>query len=466
MTMSENDRDRAFVTGRRDLIKWCAAAGVVLGLPRWKVFEVLERSGGKALAAQAACLATNRSVHLIGGRGGFAWFQLLWPHNEVAASTKGELAFHAPGQQVLASGTDRPLTFAPETPWRSLPPARQVTAMMGGTFPGHEDMPRTTSTLDVGTSLFGAASAMQRGNASLVPAISVGLTSVGPADGAPAAARVGTGADIVSLFDSAASRAGGALANPKDAALYDASYRALQGLHAAAGRPTTQRAFATGRGAAGVLGMNLASKLAPTIEDRARYGLDLSTRSEVTAIAETLIVTAKAFANGLTSCVVLPAMLDDPHAAFLTPSTVGATVASLGKVLDGFMADMAATEDPLCAGTTLADNLVVSIHGDTPKSPFLPTVGDWADGTPGNSNWVYVLGGGFLRTGWFGGVRLDGSVDGWDPTTGQTAAVASATTAEPAAAAIAYAIARGDMRRVRDFYRGVSIDGVIRPNRM
>ena len=33
----------------------------------------------------------------------------------------------------------------------------------------------------------------------------------------------------------------------------------------------------------------------------------------------------------------------------------------------------------------------------------------------------------------------------------------------PASAAIAYAIAKGDMRRVNDFYRGVAIDGVVRP---
>ena len=31
----------------------------------------------------------------------------------------------------------------------------------------------------------------------------------------------------------------------------------------------------------------------------------------------------------------------------------------------------------------------------------------------------------------------------------------------PAAAAAAYAVAKGDMRRVQDFYRGAAIDGVV-----
>ena len=36
------------------------------------VFEVLEATGGKALAADASCASTNRSVHIVAGNGGFA----------------------------------------------------------------------------------------------------------------------------------------------------------------------------------------------------------------------------------------------------------------------------------------------------------------------------------------------------------------------------------------------------------
>ena len=44
-----------------------------------------------------------------------------------------------------------------------------------------------------------------------------------------------------------------------------------------------------------------------------------------------------------------------------------------------------------------------------------------------------------------------------------TPAMSSDQTATAAAAAIAFAVAKGDMRRVADFYRGADISGVVRP---
>lgn len=107
------DRDERRELSRRALIKWTVAGAAALGLPRWKAFEVLGASGGIALADSAACAPTMRSVHIIGGNGGFAWFQLLWPHNAVAAAGSSTFAFHAPGKQVMATGTDKPFTLAP-----------------------------------------------------------------------------------------------------------------------------------------------------------------------------------------------------------------------------------------------------------------------------------------------------------------------------------------------------------------
>src|SRR5262249_30194891 len=141
-----------------------------------------------------------------------------------------------------------------------------------------------------------------------------------------------------------------------------------------------------------------------------------STRSNVMDIARVLMVTAKAFQLGLTSSVVLPAMLDDPHGAFNDMQSLTDTVTSLGAVLDGFYAELDATADDQCTGKTLADSLVVTIHGDTPKNPL--DRNGWPDGTPDNANWIYVLGNGYLKTGWFGGVNADGSTNGFDPTTG------------------------------------------------
>jgi hypothetical protein len=135
------------------------------------------------------------------------------------------------------------------------------------------------------------------------------------------------------------------------------------------------------------------------------------------------------------------------------------TVTELGQTIDAFHADLAALPEPGCGTSTMAENVVMSFHGDTPKNPLQRS--GWPDGTPGNTNWCYVLGAGKLQTGWFGGIRRDGNVVGFNPTTGEEADMGSGATANAAAAAIAYAVARGDMRRVSDFYRGQSIGGLI-----
>jgi hypothetical protein len=156
----------------------------------------------------------------------------------------------------------------------------------------------------------------------------------------------------------------------------------------------------------------------------------------------------------------MPAMRDDPHGAFNDMNNLNNTVTMLGKVFDEFMNDLTATPDPLCTTRSLADNVVMTVHGDTPKNPR--DRGGWPDGTPNNSNWLYVMGNGHLKTGWFGGVRADGSTDGFDPTTGKDVPnQQSNATSAAAGAAVAYAVAKGDMRRVQDFYNGPSIAGIV-----
>jgi hypothetical protein len=462
-TSKQSERDAQRQLTRRSLIKWGLATGAVLGLPRWKVFEVLERSGGKALAADAACLPSMRSVHIVAGNGGFAWFQLLWPHNAVAAAGSNTFAFHAPGQQVMAQGTDRPLTFAPQTPFQGLAGRRQMSAFMAGSNETHTATPNTASTV-MNQSIMAIASALQTTNTSVVPAIAVDNAPYGAAPGAPQVARVGSGDDIVGLFNSSASRAGGLLSNTDDAELYAAHFDALVGLNRASGRSTQLKTYETGRKAAGLLGTNLASVLTPTDADMARYGVGPGTRSNVMEIARVLMVTAKAFKLGLTNSVTLPAMRDDPHGAFNDMGNLSATVQSLGAVLDGFWEELAETDDDSCAGSKLADSLVLTIHGDTPKNPL--DRGGWPDGTPNNSNWLYVMGNGYLRTGWYGGVRADGSTRGFDPATGEENGNSSAQTAAAAAAAVAYAVARGDVRRIGDFVRGVDISGITVPQQL
>lgn len=55
----------------------------------------------------------------------------------------------------------------------------------------------------------------------------------------------------------------------------------------------------------------------------------------------------------------------------------------------------------------------------------------------------------------------DGTVRGFDPSTGAENGAGSRDLAAPASAAVAYAIAKGDMRRVGDFARGVNINGIV-----
>lgn len=453
-------RDERRAMGRRGLMKLALATGAAYGLSHWKVLEILEDSGGRALAQDAACMGTNRSVHIVAGVGGFAWFQLLWPHLDVAAARNPDFAWHAIGEETMAAGTDRPLALGPEAPWRSLPGRRQVTAFMSGSNETHTRAPATSSAVDMGSDVFGVCAAMQASSPTLVPVIALDDVPFRGADGAPRPARVGSGDDIVSLFDSAASRADGALRESRDAELFSSAYSAFLAMRAAAGRPTMRSGVSTGSQSARLLGQNLADALRVTDEDLARYGVSATSRGQNVAIARTLIVTAKAFARGLTSQVILPAFRDDPHGAFNDMGSLRRTVRELGTSLDAFLADLMELEDPTCAGTRIGENLVVSVHGDTPKNPLQR--GGWPDGTPGNSNWTYVLGAGHLRTGWFGGIRRNGDVVGFDPTTGdERGDMSSAATANAASAAITYAVSRGDMRRVSDFYRGESIRGLI-----
>jgi hypothetical protein len=174
-------------------------------------------------------------------------------------------------------------------------------------------------------------------------------------------------------------------------------------------------------------------------------------RDEIADLARVLIVTAKAFHLRLTSSVVVPALRDDPHGAFTNMTTLNSTVAGLKRVLDAFMADLGNRNDTLL-GKKLSDDVVITIEGDTPKTPLDRT--NWLDDTPANSNWIYVLGSGKLKTGWFGGITPNGTASGFDPTSGaSTPNYDGDLQAKAAVAAVAYAVSNGDKRAVQDFTR-------------
>jgi hypothetical protein len=443
---------------RRNFLRWTTAIGAVFALDRAKVLNVVADSAGTAMADDASCAATNRSVHLVAGDGGFAWFQLLWPHTEIAKANNDNFSFHANGQAMDAPDTDKPFVYAPESPWQALDKRRRITGFMAGTNQTHTPTPGSAATLGNGVSMLAAVASIQRQTPSLLPVIAVNPLNFGAAPGAPGVATVNNADGMVQLFNSAASKQ--TLSVADDAALFEAYYKAFVGLSAAAGRPTWARQLRTGKTSANFLGKNLAAQLAPSADDLLRYEIGQGTPNKIAEIGRAFITTARAFKLGLTQSVIMPAMRDDPHGAFNDMTNLRNTVGMLGKLFDEFMNDMTAIPDPLCGARSLADNVVMTVHGDTPKNPR--DRGGWPDGTPNNSNWLYVMGNGHLKTGWFGGVRADGSTDGFDPTTGDNVpGQQSNATSAAAGAAVAFAVAKGDMRRVQDFYNGPSIAGIV-----
>jgi hypothetical protein len=448
-------------SSRRKFLKWTAATGAALALDRSQILNVVNDTAGSAMADEASCSTTLRSVHLVAGDGGFAWFQLLWPHNEVATSTNNNFAFHAQGQQLKATDTDKTLYHVPQSPWTDKDKTKRISAFMAGVNQTHTPTPTSAATVGAGQSMLAVCSSIQRTNPTLLPVIGITPLAFGTAPGAPQLTTVGNADGMVQLFNSAASRS--ILEVEKDAQLFEAYYKAFLGLNAASSRPTTQRPLNIGKKSANFLGKNLASLLEPTQDDLSRYGVIDSTPNKLRELAKTLITTSKAFKLGLTSCVVMPVFRDDPHGAFADMNSLLITVNHLGLILNMFMNDLSVTPDPTCTGKTLADNVVITVHGDTPKNPLERS--GWPDGTPGNSNWLYVMGNGYTKTGWFGGVKADGSILGFDPTTGNDVPNQPAnTTSSSAGAAVAFAVAKGDRRRVEEFYTGLWISGIINQN--
>ncbi|HEY4240615.1 MAG TPA: hypothetical protein VGM88_12425 [Kofleriaceae bacterium] len=430
------------------------AAGAALGVSRAKVFDILEKTGGRSLAYAASANPTTRYIGIAAGNGGLAWWQLLWPQPKVAHADNPSFAWHKPGQEMDVAGTDRTLTVGPDTPWKTLPAQRQLTGFLCGKGEAHVSNVVSSTTLN-GQSIHAIATALQAGNPSVIPAISIGDVDYGTAMGAAVPSNVGDGSGIVGLFNSAASRAGGLLADMNDANLYKTQYDAFIQLNRAANRSTTRSSYLTASGAAQFLGTNLAAKLAITDADRARYGLTSGTPNKITSIGEAFIVAVKSFKAGLTNSIVIPAMRDDPHGAFADGS-INTVPGQLKSILDGLMNDLANTTDDNTL-VNLADDTVICVTGDTPKDAL--TASAWPDGPAGNANMMYVYSAGLLKTGWWGGVNTDGSVDGYGAD-GSTTTYNQADTAKYANASVAYAIAKGDERLISPFANGITIGGV------
>jgi hypothetical protein len=193
-------------------------------------------------------------------------------------------------------------------------------------------------------------------------------------------------------------------------------------------------------------------------------------QDKLTNFGKSLIIAARAFKLGLTNSVIIglspgatsETTFTDPHVVF-SPSNASLlkdTVKALGRMLDAFYNDLATAPDPACSSMNLDKTTILTVHGDTPHTPLQ---GDaWPDATPQDSNWMYVMGNGYLRTGWFGGVHADGSVDGFDPTTGNAVPGQPAQqTSTAAGAAVAYAVSKGNKNLVAAYYSGQPYTGIV-----
>jgi hypothetical protein len=445
--------------GRRNFLKWVATAGAALGLERARFLDALSGVGGSALADQAACNLTNKSISINAANGSLSWYTLLFPTIMQATVNNGSYAFYEVGKGTMVKGTDQPWARGTNSPFATLPANRQMTGFVAGNNSGHTNTPALP--IATGVSMVATLAAIQQATPTLLPVIAINPTVYGTSPGAPAIATVGNSAGLVGLFDSVASKT--LLSTPSNAALHEAYYKAFLGLNAAAGRPSVAKGYETGKIAANLLGKNLATQLAPTAADDAAFGITSSTSTALKEHAHTLITALKAFKLGLTSMVNMSPFLDDPHGAFGGGDQGPADMAAaIGKQFDAFMAQAAATPDPGCSSKSLADNIVFTITGDLPKDPYQRS--GWPDGTMANANFLYVYGAGYLKTGWFGSYD-DGKVSTFDPATGANVAVSNTVTTASmgptAAAAAAYAVAKGDLRRVQDFYRGPAFPALV-----
>lgn len=433
-------RDEQHELSRRALIKWSVAAGAALGVSRSKIFQILNDTAGSGVAQAAANRTSARWVHIICGNGSNAWNTQLFPFPDIAKSGNAALSYNFMGQVSDIAGTavngSTALVKGPTTPFADVAAQKQMTCFVCGTNETHTKKPVSTGTLG-GTSIFQLMANVQLGQPSTVPLVSTG----GATTGAPGEANVPNAAGFAGLFGATAAKAGGILAASGNGTAYATAYKALIQLQRAANRPTTKTSYLTGSKVAENLAINLSDKLAVTPADLARYGIDGNTRGAVAAIGQNLIVTAKAFALGLTNAVITEGSGDDCHGAF-DSGDVNTIPAQMAKYYDQFYKDCAAATDT--DGNSVADTLVMSWTGDTFKTPVSRP--GWGDGTPNNCNVLYVASFGRLMPGWRGGVTTANRAVGFGADGKPNTTYVAADTAKIALSSLAYAIAEKDER--------------------
>jgi hypothetical protein len=368
--------------------------------------SVQDAGTGEAQAGLPECTA-QRSVHLVGGFGGLAWFTLVWPLPAVIEGYVDTYAYDDPARAMLVPST-RSLyarSVAGQPLWTGTGKAPQVTAMVAGKSQAHQDVPTMTMLgVSPDRELLGVAAIRQQVLGAPMPVLRFVdggfLQAYGPEHDAP------TAADVASIDEAI------------DALRHRIPIRADVELEL---RSTANRVSQAVTG---------------------------DSPQAVRFLAIRLALTAALFRFGFTSSVLLPAFHDDPHDAFATANRAAttATADSFAAVLDAFYRELADHPDPACvvngAPVPLSDNVLLLVTGDTPKNSFVAE--SWPDASPNSSNLVYVRSNGWLAPGWFGSVTASIRRN-FNPTTGELDdQVGAAADQRAAMTATLFAIARGD----------------------
>lgn len=491
---------------RRNFLRLMAAAGAGFALERSRLLNFIADEGGTALAAEA-CGETNRHVGIVSGGGNFCLWQLIWPLPDVAASLNPAFAYDAVGQGFMTNyvdensyfksgAADRPMYYGPDAPFvdqASQTVHRPMSAYLVADTAVHHRKPLRQITIDgalpgntnnsgdgiVGNSvtLFAAIGALQRTTTSILPSIGVAPASIGSAPGAPTLSVVPSADSMVDLFNSAASKA--ILLAQEDKSMFETYYKAILGLREAAGRPTWARELDIAKKASNLIGRNLADQLRPETEDLDFYGASAvqamaaseffggqNGKDRLLNLAKSLIITKKAFALGLTNQVIIGVVAEtgggiftDPHETFAQLPGARNVIKYYGMFLDRFYQDLGKSADPACTAKSLDKTVITTVHGDHPHDPL--TRNAWPDSTPGGANWLYVMGNGYLPAGWHGHPKTNNTAMGIDPTTGLSTAYNGMKSVHAASAAVLYAIANGDMKKVTEFYKGSAITALV-----
>src|SRR5262245_21650026 len=92
---------------RRNFLRLMGVAGAAFALERSKLLNFLADEAGSALADEAGCASVNRSVHVHAGNGSYGWYQLLWPHIEIAQADNASFAYHSDSVSTLLYQGDK-----------------------------------------------------------------------------------------------------------------------------------------------------------------------------------------------------------------------------------------------------------------------------------------------------------------------------------------------------------------------